>query len=167
MDLVFDLSVAGHTLLSLKIFHKVAKILGSSLQDLFGSIENCYLRLNFGKHFFHLLVLSVFASEVGSILPEIISFHVLSSFGSSVLALFVGHGLLESLLFHFELLDFILLLLLLFGQHGGLGLEDSKFIVLWSVDLELVVEDHAVLLESLHIVGEPFELILSGHGLLK
>jgi len=114
-----------------------------------------------------LLVLGVLAPEVGSILTEVITLHVLSSLGLRILLFLVGHKLLECLLLQLQLLDLVLLLLLLLGQHGCLRFEDSKFVVGWCVLLELVIEAHAVLLEPLHVVCETFQLVLRGHWLLK
>ena len=111
--------------------------------------------------------MGIFTSEVGGILSEIVSLHVLSAFGSSIFALLVSHALLKSLLFHFKLLDLSLLLVLLFCQHGCLRFENAKFVVSWSVDLELFVEHHALFLHSLDIVCEPLEFILGCHWLLK
>lgn len=111
--------------------------------------------------------MGIFTSEVGGILSEIVSLHVLSTFGSGIFALLVSHALLKSLLFHFKLLDLSLLLVLLLCQHGCLGLEDTEFVIGWSIDLKLIVEEHALLLEPLDIVCEPLELILRGHWLLE
>jgi len=100
-------------------------------------------------------------------LSEVISLHVLSSFGSSILTFLISHALLESLFFDFFLFDFILFLLFLLGEHCCLRLKDSKLIVLRSVLLNFIVKHDAILLQSLHIVCESFKLTLSRHWLLK
>ena len=167
MDLVLDFSVARNTLFSFEIFHEVAKVFGPTLQDLLGSIEDSDLRLDFGQDLFHLLVLGVFASKIGSILSEIISLHVLSTSGSCIFSLFVGHSLLECSFFDLKLLYLSLLLVLLLCQHGCLRFEDTKFIVSWSINLKLIFKDHAILLQSLNIICEPLKLILSSNWFLE
>ena len=65
------------------------------------------------------------------------------------------------------LVDLGILLLLLFREHCGLGLEDGQFVVSRSILLQLVLEHHAVPLELLHVVGQPLQLRLRRHRLLQ
>ena len=167
LDLVFDGCVSGNTLLFLQALHEVTQVFRPTLKDLLGPVEDGHLRLDFGENFLHLLVLGVLSPQVGGILPEVIPLHILSTLGPGVFALFIGHGLFEGLLFQLQLFYLILLPLLFLSKHRSLGLEDAKFVVLRCVDLELIIEDHALLLHSLDIVCESLELTLGSHWLLQ
>jgi len=125
LNLVLNLGVSLDALLSFKILHELSKVLSSSLKNGLGSSKNGDLGLNLSEDFLHLLILSILTSKICSILSEIISLHVLSSLGSSILTFLIGHMLLKGLLLDFEFLDIVLLLFLLFDEHSSLRLEDS------------------------------------------
>lgn len=132
-----------------------------------GSIEHCDFRLDFSEHLLHLLVLVVLASEVGGVLSEVVSLHVLASFRSGVFLFFLSHLFLKGLLLSLKLLDLSLLHLLLLGELGSLRFKETKSIVVWSVLLQFLLEGHAVSLESLDIAGQSLEFTLGGDWLLQ
>jgi hypothetical protein len=114
-----------------------------------------------------LLVLSIFSSEVGCIVSEIVSLHVLATFGSSILTFFLCHNPFKCLFLKFQLLDGLLLLLLLLGKHGSGRLKDGQLVIYWRVLLELVFKRHAIFLKPFHIIGKSLKFTLSGHWFLE
>ena len=93
--------------------HEVAEVFGSRLQDRLRSFENSYFGFDLFEHFLHLLVLGILASEIGSVLSEVVPLHILSTLSSGILCLLVSHHLFQCLLFNLQLLYLLLFLLFL------------------------------------------------------
>jgi hypothetical protein len=109
-----------NTLFLLKVFEEIVNIASLLFKDLLGAIQYSHFSLDLVKCFLHLLELIVLNPEIGSVLSEIITLHVLLSFLLEVLILFVTELLLVGDLLDFELLHLFHLLFLLFGNTVSL-----------------------------------------------
>jgi hypothetical protein len=167
LQLVLHIGVATDALGSLKALHEVIQVVSSALQYVLRSKEHSDFSLDLPDDLLHLLVLGILSPQVGCVLLEVVSLHVLASSGLGVVSLLVVHELLQSHLLSLKFAHLVELLLFLLRDGGGLGLVDGKLVVSRGVLSDLVIEQLALSLESLGVAGESLQLGLSGDWLLQ
>lgn len=96
LDLLFNIREAAHTFLLLQSLEDLLDIACLIRKDVLGPLKRGDLSLDFVQNFALLLVLVVLDAEVGSVLAEIVTLHVLGSLLLLVLLFFVPELFLQS-----------------------------------------------------------------------
>ena len=128
-DLVFHLGISLHSLLFFEISQEIINIASFFFQNCLSPVQHIDFGFNFIKCLLHLFELIVLHSQISSVLPEVIPFHVLLSHLLLVCFFFLSQLLLPCYLLHLQFLQFFSFLLFLLAYTVRLRLIHRKIVI--------------------------------------